>query len=198
VIRKGLIFGFFCACLCVPFQLLSQTTHLVRGVDFSYLPDTVYLNAGDSIHFDPTGGLHNMTQTGLPAWLINLAISNGGFDTAIGADTTFVIDTAGTYYFVCLPHGYVGMKGVLIVAPLSTSIEEARINELRSYPDPTTGLLNIGPQYDRLEVFDLMGRTHGVFTGRQIDLSDLKDGLYLLQIKIGDQTFVVRIQKISN
>ena len=196
MIRIGLVIGFVCACMSI--QISAQTTHLIRGVDFAYLPDTAYLTAGDSIHFDPTGGLHNMTQTELPAWLINQAISNGGFDTAIGVDTTFVIDTAGTYYFVCLPHGYVGMKGVLIVAPLSTSIEEARINELRSYPDPTTGLLNIGPQYVRLEVFDLMGNPHGVFTGRQIDISGLKDGFYLLRIKTGERTFVERIQKISN
>ena len=198
MIGKRYMIMAICAWICAQCQLSAQTTHLVRGVDFAYLPDTAYLTAGDSIHFDPTGGLHNMTQTELPAWLINQAISNGGFDTAIGVDTTFVIDTAGTYYFVCLPHGYVGMKGVLIVAPLPTSIDDHIVGELQVFPNPTCGLLKINAHYEHLEIFDLSGRTLGTFVGDQLDLSGLMDGFYLLQIKTEKGIVVRRIQKFSN
>ena len=92
--------------------LHAQTAHLIRGFDFYYAPDTLFMVAGDSVAFE-TQGIHDMVQTDSASWAINQAITNGGFVTNIGVDTTFVIDTAGTYYFVCSPHGFVGMKGVL-------------------------------------------------------------------------------------
>jgi plastocyanin len=92
----------------------AQTAHVIRGLDFYYSPDTVYMQVGDSVDFQ-TQSIHDMVQTDSASWAINQAISNGGFVTNIGADTTFAIDTAGVYYFVCSPHGFVGMKGVLIV-----------------------------------------------------------------------------------
>ena len=177
---------------------LAQTTHLIRGVDFEYIPDTAYLIAGDSIHFDPTNGLHNMTETSFSDWSNNQAITNGGFDTAIAVDTTFVIDTAGTYYFVCLPHGFVGMKGVLIVSPLSVSIEEEKELPIEPWPNPTTGKVNIPGRFDRMEVYDLTGKTIGAYKDTPIDLSNVKEGIYILRVSTGSQEMAWRIQKVVN
>jgi plastocyanin len=177
----------------------GQTTHLIRGVDFEYLPDTVYMIEGDSIHFDPLGGVHNMTETILTDWLNNQGISNGGFDTEILADTTFVIDTAGTYYFVCIPHGFAGMKGVLIVDPLPTGIDDQSVNDIFVFPNPTSGKIQIlsDQVIERVSVFDMTGRGHGIFESAHLDLSGLKSGVYLLRIEYEDKVLVRRVFKMD-
>ena len=139
----------------------AQTTHLIRGLDFYYDPDTVVMLTGDSIHFQ-TQGIHDMVQTDSAAWAINQAISNGGFVTTIGADTTFVIDTAGTYYFVCSPHGFVGMKGVLLVdTTFSTGLRDRQPRPtVQAIPSPARDRVRIScghPQAAWVELYGMHG-----------------------------------------
>jgi plastocyanin len=150
---------------CVPFFAKAQDTHIIRGLDFYYLPDTVWMQPGDSIHFQ-TAGIHDMVQTDSAYWAIGQAIGNGGFQTVIGEEVTFAIDTAGTYYFVCSPHGIVGMVGVLIVdSMVTTSVPDGRVPELRSYPIPAQDILFVAVELlpdDRVVVCDGAGRTMAV------------------------------------
>jgi|GEM_PF-2960508 len=119
----------------------AQTAHLIRGLDHYFQPDTLVMVVGDSVRFQ-TQQMHNMLQVNEADWLLNFAIPNGGFQTALGQDSTFAIDTAGTYYFVCEPHGFMGMKGVLLVAPNAPmGSREVGIDALRAYPNPATDRL---------------------------------------------------------
>jgi plastocyanin len=151
--------------LCAAFVAKAQSTYTIRGLDFYYLPDTVWMQPGDSIRFQ-TAGIHDMVQTDSAYWAIGQAIGNGGFQTVIGEETVFSIDTAGTYYFVCSPHGIVGMVGVLIVdSMVTTSIPDGRVPELRSYPIPAQDILFVAVELepgDRIVVFDGAGRTMDV------------------------------------
>lgn len=145
---------------CIGYGVNAQTTHTIRGLDFFYDPDTTYMVAGDSVKFQ-TQGIHDMVQTDSAAWAINQAISNGGFVTTIGLDTTFVIDTAGTYYFVCSPHGFVGMKGVLLVdSTISTGVHQAiATSRISVYPSPANDhfyVEGVEPG-DEIELFDPLG-----------------------------------------
>lgn len=166
----------------------AQTTHLIRGYDFYYLPDTVYLEPGDSIKFQPQG-IHDMVQTDSAYWAINQAISNGGFVTTIGVDTTFVIDTVGTYYFVCSPHGFNGMRGVLLVdSLLSTSVHTADLrNTVAIHPSPAVDHIRFpcGEGTAHADVRSSSGMMHGRIAlhtsgWHRMDVSTLASGRYVL------------------
>lgn len=176
--------------LSLSIGLSAQTTHQIRGLDFYYLPDTLYMQPGDSVHFDPLGGLHNMTETDYANWLISQAFTNGGFDTEIGADTTFAIDTAGTYYFVCLPHGYVGMKGVLIVED-PVSVPPAPGLKFIVFPNPTNGLLTVQglASSASLRLLDAFGREVLSSLSADLDLSLMANGLYFVEVNCIDGVF---------
>ena len=139
----------------------AQTTHVIRGLDFYYDPDTVVMVTGDSIKFQ-TQGIHDMVQTDSAAWAIDQAISNGGFVTNIGEDTTFVIDTAGTYYFVCSPHGFVGMKGVLLVdTALSTGLRDRQPRPtVQAAPSPARDRVRVTCAHPQASWVELRGM-HG-------------------------------------
>jgi len=129
--------------LLLPMAAAAQTTHLVRALDFFFLPDTVVMLAGDSVRFQ-TQQLHNMMEVAAQDWAQDLAIHNGGFRTVIGRDTTFAIDTAGTYYFVCEPHGFMGMKGVLLVAPGgTTTVGGVAPSHVHAWPNPARETLHV-------------------------------------------------------
>ncbi|MBL8010367.1 MAG: hypothetical protein JNJ64_07145, partial [Flavobacteriales bacterium] len=56
----------------------------------------------------------------------------------------FAIDSAGTYHFVCEPHGFMGMKGVLLVAPNpSTTVHAPQAEPVGAYPVPADDVLNV-------------------------------------------------------
>lgn len=136
----------------------AQTAHLIRGLDHYFQPDTLVMVVGDSVRFQ-TQQMHNMLQVSEADWLLNFAIPNGGFQTMLGQDSTFAIDSAGTYHFVCEPHGFMGMKGVLLVAPNpSTTVHSPQAEPLGAYPVPADDVLNVpvvrGPAVVRLRGVD--------------------------------------------
>ena len=132
-----------CPALLLGLVAHAQTAHLIRGLDHYFQPDTLVMVAGDSVRFQ-TQQMHNMLQVNEADWLLNFAIPNGGFQTVLGQDSTFAIDTAGTYYFVCEPHGFMGMKGVLLVAPNpSTAAHAPQAGPVGAYPVPADDVLSV-------------------------------------------------------
>ncbi len=169
----------------------AQTTHLIRGFDFYYDPDTLYMQPGDSVKFQPQG-IHDMVQTDSSWWAINQAIPIGGFETEIGIDTTFVIDTVGTYYFVCSPHGFNGMRGVLLVdSALVTGTPPGFLPPKVSVaPNPANDLVRVSSSHARarwLELHDSKGdrllwgisMRHGTAV---LDVSNISAGRYVAVI----------------
>ncbi|MBK8339544.1 MAG: hypothetical protein IPK99_05850 [Flavobacteriales bacterium] len=159
----------FALTISIPFGSSAQTAHLLRALDFFFLPDTLVMVAGDSVKFQ-TQGLHNITQVDQAAWLANQPIGNGGFHTTIGADSTFAIDTAGTYYFVCEPNSFMAMKGLLLVAPNGPTglrAEDGTPSRLHMYPDPASDVLyiDLAPIQKPIEavaMIDHLGVTHPI------------------------------------
>lgn len=171
-------------------HLPAQVAHLIRGLDFFYLPDTLWMEAGDSVKFQ-TQGMHNMVQVDEAAWLMNVAVSNGGFQTPTGQDTTFVIDDPGTYHFVCGPHASQGMKGVLIVAPSgSTGIDERVRTRPWAFPQPASWILFIplrkGPNtiwlHDGRGAILIQRSFQGPSTA-QLAVDRLPPGTYILRVE---------------
>ncbi len=85
---------------------------------FSFSPDTLVVNVGDTITFN-LGGYHNAVEVNQSTWLTNATTSNGGFNIPLGSTSGyFVADSVKTYYYVCQPHVNMGMKGVIIANAL--------------------------------------------------------------------------------
>ncbi len=97
--------------------LTAQNTHQLIGFDTGYDPDTLYMAPGDTVQFTSVG-YHSATEIDSIDWVNNIDNSNGGFDVGFGAptgDLWFVINTPGTYYYICEVHAAMGMKGIIIV-----------------------------------------------------------------------------------
>ena len=110
--------------------------------------------------------------------------------------------TVGTHYYVCTPHAFLQMKGIIIVQPLSGLKENKTKNEILIYPNPVKDLLNIqcnSSESNLLEInlFNIEGSLVKVLMTRtqvempflkSFDLSEeIKSGVYILQIIEGDK-----------
>jgi len=114
---------------------------------------------------------------------------------------------AGFYTYVVSKDGYEMATGdfeladenvTIEVSLLISSIDDATPGNIRTYPNPVTGILNIQlPSDYNLEIIDMYGRvikSESLLSGTtQIDLSDQIPGLYYLRLKRDGQ---LRIEKI--
>ena len=66
---------------------------------------------------------------------------------------------------------------------VSTAVSNAAVSNVLVYPNPTKGILNvIGDNIFKTEVSSITGSTLGVFYNKQLDLSNLSNGMYILSI----------------
>lgn len=84
----------------------------IENQGLAFTIDTLYVNVGDSVNFQ-IGASHNAVEVSQATWLANGTISNGGFSVGFGGGG-IIINTIGTYYYVCQPHAGLGMKGIII------------------------------------------------------------------------------------
>lgn len=91
---------------------------------------------------------------------------------------------------------------VVKIKPSELSINENGIIDLFVYPNPTTGLLTIslGNQSivaESIEVFDMLGKRvlteSGSDTNTQLDLTDLRKGIYLISVKTEKTNYTQKI-----
>ena len=69
--------------------------------------------------------------------------------------------------------------GAKTVSAIPNTIE----NSISVYPNPTKGILNVlGDEIFKTEVCSVTGSKLGLFYGKQIDLSNLSNGMYILSI----------------
>ena len=94
------------------------TSYTITVVGYTFFPDTLVVNLGDTVNFAPIGGYHNAAEVTQSTWISNGMTPNGGFYSYLGSGFQVIIDTAQTYYYVCQPHVSMGMKGVIIANAL--------------------------------------------------------------------------------
>ena len=102
-------------------------TILVWDGYMQFLPSTINIELGDTIHFlplDPPIMMHTITSTNIPSGATS-------FDVIwkAPADTFFqyIPAYAGTYDYVCTPHISMGMVGSIVVS------NSTNLNEISSY-----------------------------------------------------------------
>jgi plastocyanin len=163
----------------------AQTTHELTNVEETFVPDLITLQAGDSIHLvlaDP----HTCTQVDEATWDANGNTSNGGFDYPSG-DTTFALNAPGTYYYVCVPHADMGMKGRFVVTASSGIGELHPDAGSRISPNPASKQVHLVgvPSSGHVSVLDANGKVAleaPVPADGMLQVSSLQAGAYTIVV----------------
>lgn len=118
----------------------SQTSHTINTSGFTFVPNTLNINVGDTVKFE-LESIHTAREVEQSTWNANgTTQKSGGFDLGFGGGTV-VLNTPGTVYYVCVPHASSGMKGTITVnsvtdvKSLTQTIPDNFIL-LQNYPNP--------------------------------------------------------------
>ena len=175
---------------------LAQTTHSLTGYDNYFDPDTLVIQAGDTIAFTSIG-YHSATEVDSLDWVNNTATHNGGFWVGFSAPTSslkFTLDTPGTYYNICVPHAGMGMKSIIIVAQPTIGIDEASAQNDLLYPNPANHSIVINNSRSVL-IYDITGqlvlRKSNLSLSERLDISTLPKGHYVVVLDHGKQKLIV-------
>lgn len=164
----------------------AQTTHELTNNGTTFSPTVINMIAGDSIHL-VLSAPHTCTEVSEATWNANGNTSNGGFNYPSG-ETTFAVNTAGTYYFVCIPHAAMGMKGQLLV-DINTSVQEAPVDAvLHLFPNPASTSIHIAgvASGQRIQVREVTGRMvleTPLAEDGMLDVSALRTGSYSVAVR---------------
>ncbi len=166
----------------------------------------------DGVWYTVTGDGGNMTVTVTPTgWDAEIGVFTGTCGTftcvtsvdATGsgsAETVTFLSTVGATYYINVGH-YSGSTDspegpfsitIATTGSLKTNDVVANANEVKVYPNPFADLVNISDVKDlkSVSVVDMSGRLVKTIAnpGRQINLSELKTGLYILKLDYKDGT----------
>lgn len=169
--------------------------HTITQTGFSFSPQNLTVNVGDTIRWQWTSGAHTTTSVTVPAgaapWDAPLSNSSQQFQ--------YVVTTAGTYSYVCVPHQGMGMTGTFTAEGTTGS------ELIKSYPaqpavSPFSGKLVLQPGNNKngiAVVYNLTGRAclQFPFNGyTTADTETLPAGIYVLEIRYNDG--IVTKQKV--
>ena len=146
--------------------LAAQTTHTITLSGFTFSPDDLTIEAGDTVVFDNVSGFHNVNGT-TDAYPDNPEGFTSGVPAASPWTFSFTFDTVGTYGYHCDVHGAPGsgMFGTITVNAASAVEDDLPAGTALSVPVPnpfrgaTTLTLTLAtPQPVRVAVYDVRGR----------------------------------------
>ena len=82
----------------------------------------------------------------------------------------------------------------------NVGVESIDQNKISIYPNPTTGIINmeLSPEYKKVTITDITGKNIfyiNQLDEKQIDISDFKNGIYLIRIQTTKKVFTTKIIK---
>ncbi len=177
----------------------------VSMVDFAFSPDTVRVNAGDSVKWTNNGAfLHTSTSGVSPVW--DSLWDSGNLTTGASFVHGFAAD--GTFPYFCRHHYLSGMKGVVVVGTGVGTSESPNGTtfglKLAAFPNPfrsntTIGYLLPKPGPAVISVADATGRvvralnsprgaSSVAWNGRDDAGRNLSPGVYFVRLWTGSGT----------
>ncbi len=175
-------------------------TWTVVNIGTTFSPSTLNITEGDSVLF-VLASPHEAREVSQSTWNSNgsTALSNGFQTPTTGGLVLPAKLAVGTHYYVCTPHAGSGMKGQITVQS-GVGVNENSASNVSVYPNPVSDLMTVKTNRNMIGssyfMYDLTGRQ--VLTGKLVneitgvDLSQLKDGVYFLQMGTeAKQTFKV-------
>jgi hypothetical protein len=153
---------------------------LVSGATFNALSNTIVITGFD------TNGAFLIELTGFNSGLF----SNGTVtktSIAVPENYSFQIEaiypiSADEYYITA--EGNSGLLSALYSFNTSTlSVSKANTKSISFFPNPTTNRITLNQDNLKTKIYDILGKLVKTSTKKQIDISDLKSGIYLIKIE---------------
>ena len=185
--------------LCLFVSIYSfATVHNITVSNFQFSPASLNVNVGDTINWTWVSGNHTTTSNQVPSgaatWDSPITSSVSSF--------SYKITVAGTYDYICTPHGFAGQ-----FVAINTGITSPDIfaNFSIYYARPSTYTISytlIHSANIKISVYDLTGKSARVLNssvqsaGDYLNtyyLEDLQKGIYLLEIFIGNRHITKRL-----
>jgi plastocyanin len=169
--------------------LQAQFTHQLELTAAGFVPDTLNLAPGDSIHVTIPKG-HSMVQIPMDQWeqevvvdLIGIALGTGTVN--FGTQHIFNMDSLGTFYYVCQQHP--SEKGIIVVDEMNVGIAENSLPSFELHPRPASDRITIGSSipYAGIRIDDRQGRHVATLEpsgDNSLDVSQFTTGLYFLTL----------------
>jgi plastocyanin len=179
--------------------------HIVTQSGFTFNPNAITVNVGDTVRWEWTDGSHTTTSilvpTGADTW-----------DSPLNSNNTFFeyeVLVAGSYGYKCTPHFGQNMIGgflasaassvkEVVIAPTLTVSMDSQNNEL--FLNLTAG--NGG--FAVVKLIDISGRVVSTLVSEEIgagpvslkrDVSSLGRGIYFVHMKVGDRELTKKFIK---
>ena len=179
-----------------------STTWTVTSPGFAFSPATITIQEGDDVIFD-IDGIHTVVEVSQATWNNNQNTPlSGGFSLPSGGGNLPPSELpVGTHWYVCGPHASGGMKGMIIVQPVTATDDPASGLALTLNPNPTTGKFQLSwssihsSQDYTIDVMDINGRIVYNTTGTstrgndqfvEVNLSTYPKGTYLVRLRNND------------
>jgi plastocyanin len=153
----------------VPFLATAATVQVdMIGLDF--VPDTIYINLGDTVTWVNASAIIHTSTSGTNG------VPDGYWDSGnilAGDSFSFVFDSLGVFPYYCTPHWTLGMIGTVIVGQTSIGEFESSVNPVvsmsQNYPNPFSSVTTIhfeiaSPTQTELVVYDITGKRVKTFT----------------------------------
>lgn len=175
---------------------LGVAAQNINQVGFTFTPAELTVDAGEEITITFNAN-HTVTEVSEATWNSNGNTSNGGFNFTGGGTQTLVLDEAGTYYYVCIFHAGMGMKGKIIVNS-GNGIEAIGTTPMLSlFPNPASTEVSVSAAEagQLITVLDASGRQviHRVVNGMErLDLSGMEPGNYMVLLTGSDRKVLAR------
>lgn len=110
--------GMFCVLL--PAVAMAADT-VVDCVGLAFVPDAIIIDAGDTVTWTNLDAFHNVAEVDGPT---DTAYNGTGFYSGSpGSIATWqrTFNTPGTYYYICEPHVFSGMRGSITVQAIAAA-----------------------------------------------------------------------------
>lgn len=161
----------------------AQTNDFVVDIDFNQ--DTVYFNMSDG-----NGGVYKYFN-GNFQFLHPTTVSQ----LLSAQNDEILVDKKGSLW---ISHADAGVS--VNRSATATGIETKVENALFFFPNPTNAIVNVTGDFEgneKYRVIDTYGQlcNNGVLSGHQIDLSNLKAGMYFIEIQDSKHSYLGRIVK---
>lgn len=178
----------------------AQTTHLLQSGNMQFIPALLTIEAGDCIALTLVAD-HTATEVSQETWEAGSNVPNGGFNYGPGTPNPglfheFCLEEPGTYYYVCIPHASMGMKGRIVVTGNVGLPERTTDDAQYVVPNPASERISLTLRNgtEDARIMDALGRTvkhiHA-WDGEALDIRDLNEGRYVLHIGTERIPFVV-------
>ncbi|MBK8226664.1 MAG: T9SS type A sorting domain-containing protein [Flavobacteriales bacterium] len=165
------------------FTVQSQ---VINQSNFSFNPNLLTVQAGTEITIN-IGATHTFTQVSEATWNANGNTPLGGGFNFNSGTHQLTLTVPGTYYYVCVPHANMGMKGRIVVE-VNTDVADAEpVPQSLVFPNPADRFLIVeGTQGGEMaQLFDAQGREvlrHAVAAEGRLDVTSVPAGAYVLRL----------------